>query len=83
MFLQLLLTLLTAGSVVSIVLLERDKLGKRIVWSTFIVQGVLLYILKSSLLIVEFSNLGVSETKSLNFMEFMNESHFSDIIILQ
>ena len=41
--LQVLLTLLTAGSVVCIVLFERDKLGKRVVWSTFIVQGFLLY----------------------------------------
>jgi hypothetical protein len=41
--LQLLLTLLTGGSVACIVVFERDKLGRRIVWSTFIVQGILLY----------------------------------------
>jgi hypothetical protein len=40
--LELALTLMTVGTVVCIGYFEKEKVGKRLVWSTFIVQGFLL-----------------------------------------
>lgn len=41
-FIQFLLPFMTTGSLICIVLFEKDKVGNRIVWATFIVQGFLL-----------------------------------------